>query len=63
MAKFMTRTFPAIEPVNPDDLLFSNGVTTICEMLGFTLGDPGDGVLLGRPIYQAFQIDFGSKAK
>lgn len=32
-------------------------------MLGFTLADPGDGILFSRPVYQAFQVDFGITAK
>lgn len=59
----MTRYFKAIEKANPDDLLVANGVTSLCEMLGFTIFDPGDGLLLPQPIYQAFPIDFGAKAK
>ncbi|KAI9654444.1 MAG: hypothetical protein M1831_005410 [Alyxoria varia] len=61
MAKFMTKHFGALNPLNPDKLLFSNGVTSICEELAFTIADPGDGVLYSRPIYQAFQMDFGLK--
>ena len=59
----MTRTFRAVEKVDPEDLIFANGVTSLCEMLGFTIFDPGDGLLLPQPIYQAFPIDFGAKAK
>lgn len=63
MARFMTANFNAIRPVDPEDILFANGVTSLCEMLGFTIADPGDAVLLSKPIYQAFQLDFGMKAK
>ena len=62
MAKFMNKTFKPYEVIDADDILFSNGITGMAEMLGFTLGDPGDGVLFSRPIYQAFQVDFGYKA-
>ena len=63
IAKHMTRYFNAIHPVDPEHLLVANGVTSLCEMLGFTLFDPGNGLLLPQPIYQAFPIDFGAKAK
>lgn len=63
MAKHMTRYFKAVRPVDPEDLIFANGVTSLCEMLGFTIFDEGDGILLSQPIYQAFPIDFGAKAK
>ena len=63
MAKHITKYFPSIHAVDPDDLIFASGVTSLCEMLGWTIADPGDGVLFSRPIYQAFQVDFGTKAK
>ena len=63
MAKFIDRNFKSIKPVDPEKLLFANGVTAICEMLGFTIADPGDGILLSKPIYQAFKIDFVHTAK
>lgn len=63
MAKHMTKSFNAIEPVDPEDLIFANGVTSLCEMLGFTIFDEGDGLLLPQPIYAAFPLDFGTKAK
>ena len=63
MAKHMERTFPSIKSLDPEKILFTNGCTALFEMLGFTMGDPGDGLLLGKPIYQAFQMDFGLKAK
>lgn len=63
MARHMTRYFGAIQPVEPEELIFANGVTSLCEMLGFTIFDEGDGILLSQPIYQAFPIDFGAKAK
>lgn len=59
----MTKYFKAIEKVNSDDVLVANGVSSLCEMMGFTIFDQGDGLLLPQPIYQAFPIDFGAKAK
>ncbi|KAB8337221.1 hypothetical protein FH972_021523 [Carpinus fangiana] len=62
MAAHMTKYFNAISPVDPEDILVASGVTSLCEMLGFTIADPGDGVLFTRPIYQAFEPDFGLRA-
>jgi 1-aminocyclopropane-1-carboxylate synthase len=63
MASHMDRYFNSAEKVDPEELLFASGCTAICEMLGFTLFEGGDGILLGKPIYQAFQKDFGLRAK
>lgn len=63
MAHHMNKRFHPTVPIQPDDLLFANGVSTICELLGFSLGSPGDAILMSSPIYQAFAVDFGTKAK
>ncbi|KAI6813965.1 PLP-dependent transferase [Hortaea werneckii] len=63
MAHHMNKRFHPAIPVQPDDLLFANGVSTICELLGFSLASPGDAILMSSPIYQAFAVDFGTKAK
>lgn len=49
--------------MDANDIIFANGVTALCEMLGFSIAEPGDGILMSRPIYQAFQSDFGTKAQ
>ncbi|KAJ9630912.1 hypothetical protein H2203_001440 [Taxawa tesnikishii (nom. ined.)] len=62
MANHMNKHFKPFEPVDANDIIFANGVTALCEMLGFSIAEPGDGILMSRPIYQAFQSDFGTKA-
>ena len=63
MAKYLNRYLNPVMPVQPEELIFVDGVTAMMEMLGFTLFNEGDGVLLSRPIYQAFKPDLGLKAK
>jgi DNA-binding transcriptional MocR family regulator len=63
MAKFMTKYLKAQEPVNADDILFATGCTSIFDMLGEVLFEPAEGILLSRPIYQAFQRDFKLRAR
>ncbi|KAI7503670.1 PLP-dependent transferase [Hortaea werneckii] len=63
MAQHMNKRFHPVAPIQPDDLLFANGVSTICELLGFSLASPGDAILMSSPIYQAFAVDFGTKAQ
>jgi 1-aminocyclopropane-1-carboxylate synthase len=63
MAKHMNKHFNPLKPVDPEHLLFSTGCTSICNMLGHSLFEPGEGLLLSRPIYQAFQTDFGLQAE
>ncbi|KAF2104668.1 PLP-dependent transferase [Rhizodiscina lignyota] len=63
MAKHMNKHFQPVQPVDPSDILFSNGVTSLCEQLGFSIAEAGDGIMFTRPIYQAFRSDFGTRAK
>jgi bifunctional pyridoxal-dependent enzyme with beta-cystathionase and maltose regulon repressor activities len=39
------------------------GVTNAIEAIVWSLGDPGDGILLGRPFYNAFVTDLGTRAE
>lgn len=63
MARHINRKFHPRRAVEADELLFASGVTSLCELLGISIGDAGDVVLLSRPCYQAFEGDFGTKAK
>ena len=62
MASHMNRHFNPHQPVIPDDILFANGITSLCELLGFTIAEQGDGILFPSPVYNAFQTDFSAKA-
>lgn len=62
LAKYMNRYFKPVESIKPDDLLVANGCMSLCEMLGFSILSPGEGILLSRPCYQAFESDFGTRA-
>ncbi|KAF2116230.1 pyridoxal phosphate-dependent transferase [Lophiotrema nucula] len=57
MARFMNRHFKPHTPIEPDELNSVNGCTSLFSMLGTTLADPGDGVLLTMPSYVAFATD------
>ncbi|PSN73767.1 PLP-dependent transferase, partial [Corynespora cassiicola Philippines] len=49
--------------IHPSDLTVANGCSSLFNMLGLTLGDPGDGILLTQPSYVAFPTDLGLLAK
>jgi 1-aminocyclopropane-1-carboxylate synthase len=63
MAAHLDRYFKPVEKVHPEQLIFASGCTSLFEMLGFTLFEEGESLLLGRPIYQSFEKDFELKAK
>jgi 1-aminocyclopropane-1-carboxylate synthase len=61
-ANHLNRYFHPVEALSPDDLIVANGCMSLCEMLGFSISSPGDGILLSRPCYAAFESDFGTRA-
>ena len=42
--------------------MFSAGVTAINDLVAWILTDPGDGILLGMPIYGDFRGDLTQRA-
>lgn len=63
MAKHINRFFRPFKDVAPERLLFANGVTALFSMLGQTICDAGDAVLVSSPCYQGFKGDFEVEAK
>ncbi|KAH8805356.1 acc synthase [Xylogone sp. PMI_703] len=61
LASFLNKYFNPLASIAANELVVAPGVTPILEMLGFSLGDPGDGILVNRPIYGRFELDFGTK--
>lgn len=49
--------------LNANDIMFARGVTAINEMYAWCLADEGDGILLSKPIYAAFENDLTTKAR
>ncbi|KAG9962673.1 PLP-dependent transferase, partial [Aureobasidium melanogenum] len=62
MANHMNKHFHPFSAIGPDELVFANGITSLCELFGYAIGSPNDGILISRPSYQAFPADFGAKA-
>lgn len=59
LAAHMNRNFLPYEPINPDHVIVSSNTTA---MLGFTLGEPGDGILISRPTYGRLELDYSVEA-
>ncbi|KAK2612795.1 hypothetical protein QQS21_001247 [Conoideocrella luteorostrata] len=56
-ARFLNRQFKPATPVEPSHIHISNGVTPAIQNVAWAIGNPGDGLLLGRPHYVAFPGD------
>lgn len=57
MAKLVTTYFHPAFSITADQIIFTSGVTSLNSMCAMCLTDPGDGILLGQPIYGAFNGD------
>ncbi|MCJ1268962.1 hypothetical protein MMC22_008850 [Lobaria immixta] len=62
MADHINRYFKPHTPVLAEQVMFSAGVTAINDIVAWNLTDPGDGILLGMPIYGDFQGDLTARA-
>ncbi|KUJ17476.1 1-aminocyclopropane-1-carboxylate synthase [Mollisia scopiformis] len=62
MAAHMNEYFNPHSPVESEHIITASGLTAIHELVGRSLADPGDGILVSRPIYGRFELDFGNTA-
>jgi 1-aminocyclopropane-1-carboxylate synthase len=63
LATFMNQHFAPVTPVLPETIVVSSGLSAVLELLAWTLANPGDGILIGRPFYSAFPGDFHARAE
>ncbi|KAF8543938.1 ACC synthase [Trichophaea hybrida] len=63
LSNFLNRYFCAVQPVKPEHVIVSSGVTPILDMLAWALADAEDGVMFGRPLYNGFPNDLWARAK
>ncbi|ERT00432.1 hypothetical protein HMPREF1624_03803 [Sporothrix schenckii ATCC 58251] len=60
MAAHINEHFHPAAPVQAEDIITASGLTAIHELVGYSLADPGDGILVSRPVYGRFELDFGN---
>jgi histidinol-phosphate/aromatic aminotransferase/cobyric acid decarboxylase-like protein len=58
----MNKYFSSFSAIHPDELIFANGTTSLCELFDYAIASPNDGILISRSSYQAFPADLGAKA-
>jgi xeroderma pigmentosum group C-complementing protein len=63
MASHVNHYFNPHFPITEEQVTFTAGVTGLNEMVAFNLTNEGEGILLGRPIYGAFNSDLVTKSK
>jgi aspartate/methionine/tyrosine aminotransferase len=57
MASFLNLNFHPTMPITPSHITVTNGCSSALEHLSWTIADPGDGFLLGKPFYGTFIPD------
>ncbi|OJJ59712.1 hypothetical protein ASPSYDRAFT_57256 [Aspergillus sydowii CBS 593.65] len=58
-AAHLNRYFNPLTPVEPEMVVKLNGCSAAGNMLAYALAEPGDGVLVSRPVYGRFELDYG----
>lgn len=58
-AAHLNRYFNPLTPVEPEMVVKVNGCSAAGNMLAYALAEPGDGVLVSRPVYGRFELDYG----
>jgi len=62
MATHINTFFSPHTPVTANQVITTTGLTPMHHLLGLSLADPGEGILVSRPIYGRFELDFGNVA-
>lgn len=63
MAGLLNDYFDPYEPLTGDDIKATSAATALHEVLAFSLAEAGEGILVSRPYYGRFELDFGNKAE
>ncbi|PWY82152.1 acc synthase [Aspergillus heteromorphus CBS 117.55] len=57
MSRHLKTYFHPATPIDSSHIVFANGVTSLNAMCAISLTNPGEGILLGQPIYGSFAGD------
>ncbi|KAJ5138392.1 Pyridoxal phosphate-dependent transferase major region subdomain 2 [Penicillium bovifimosum] len=49
-------------PIDPEQVFIADSPTSLGSMLGYNLASRGDGILVNRPVYGRFELDYGVEA-
>ncbi|KAL3461359.1 pyridoxal phosphate-dependent transferase [Aspergillus heterothallicus] len=58
-ALHLNKFLKPIKPIEPEMVVKTNGCSAAGNMLAFALAEAGDGVLVSRPVYGRFELDYG----
>ncbi|KAM3455415.1 hypothetical protein MY3296_002395 [Beauveria thailandica] len=61
LAVHLTEYLKPCLPIEPAHVRATSSCSALHDMLAWALADPGDAILLNRPIYGRFELDFGNR--
>ncbi|KAF4488477.1 1-aminocyclopropane-1-carboxylate synthase 2 [Colletotrichum fructicola Nara gc5] len=57
VSSFMNRHFDPARALSADDIIVTNGVTSLIDMMAFAMCNPGEGIMVMTPTYMMFPHD------
>ena len=63
LSKYLTRILRPYEPIDPSTVVITSGASGALDILGFTFCDDREGIIIGRPLYNGFNVDLCRRAK
>jgi bifunctional pyridoxal-dependent enzyme with beta-cystathionase and maltose regulon repressor activities len=58
----MDKALKTHAPIKPEAVFVADSPTSLGNILGFNLAAPGEGILISRPVYGRFELDYGIEA-
>ena len=62
LSEFVNDHFSSREKLAREHVTIMNGVSSVIDALCFCIAEPGDGILIARPLYVGFLGDFEDRA-
>ncbi|KAL4743627.1 pyridoxal phosphate-dependent transferase [Aspergillus similis] len=59
ISSHLNKYFKPVTRITPEMVVKVNGCSAAGNMLSFALAEPGDAVLVSRPVYGRFELDYG----
>jgi 1-aminocyclopropane-1-carboxylate synthase len=59
LATHLNETFAPVTKIPASDIQVFDGATALHSLLSFSLAEAGDAILVSRPVYGRFELDFG----
>ncbi|KAH8894096.1 PLP-dependent transferase [Thozetella sp. PMI_491] len=62
LAVHLNEYFQPHEALTGAEIQITGAATAMHDVLAWSIGEPGDAILLGRPVYGRFELDYGNKS-